>query len=61
MWQQFGIAICLVFVIEGLLPFIAPKLWRKSMLQLANFDDKSLRIVGFISMVAGTVVLYMIN
>ena len=61
MWQEFWIAICLVLVIEGMLPFAAPGLWRKSVAQLAQLDDKSLRIVGLISMVVGTVALYIVN
>lgn len=61
MAQEFWIAICLVFVIEGILPFLAPKLWRQSILQLANFDDKSLRIVGLVSMIAGTIALYIVH
>ena len=61
MWQEFWIAICLVLVIEGMLPFLAPKVWRQSMLQLALLNDKNLRMVGLISMVVGTVALYIVN
>ncbi|NRB37239.1 MAG: DUF2065 domain-containing protein [Pseudomonadales bacterium] len=61
MWQELWIAICLVLVIEGMLPFLTPKLWRQSMLQLAQLDDRGLRIVGLISMVLGTIALYIVN
>ena len=61
MWQEFWIAICLVLVIEGLLPFLMPDVWRKSVLQMAQLNDQSLRWVGLISMVLGTVALYIVN
>ena len=44
-------ALCLVLVIEGLLPFIAPRLWRETMTKVAQFNDGQLRMVGLLSIV----------
>jgi uncharacterized protein YjeT (DUF2065 family) len=61
MWHEIAIALCLVLVIEGLLPFISPQRWRRMVLQVANVDDRSIRLMGFISMVLGTALLYWVN
>ncbi|WP_425917009.1 DUF2065 domain-containing protein [Pseudomonas sp. GWSMS-1] len=34
MWQELVIALCLVLVLEGILPFLGPRLWRDTLLQL---------------------------
>lgn len=54
-------ALALVFVIEGLLPFAAPHIWRKTMLQMAEQSDMALRVMGAISMVLGLIVLNVIR
>ena len=48
-------ALCLVLVIEGLLPFIAPKVWRETMLKVAQFNDGQLRMVGLLSIAVGLI------
>jgi hypothetical protein len=61
MWQFFLVALGLVFVIEGLLPFLAPHLWRRFMAQMVIQNDKTLRIFGLISMLIGLGLLYFIH
>jgi len=46
-------ALALVMIFEGIMPFIAPKAWKNMLLQLAQMEDKHLRIFGAIMMVAG--------
>lgn len=60
MWLELLRAIGLVLVIEGILPFLYPSRWRRMVAMLATVDDKSLRTVGLISMVAGVAMLYAI-
>ncbi len=50
-------AIALVFIIEGLLPFLFPNLWRKMMSEAVQLDEKKLRVMGLASMIIGLVVL----
>lgn len=60
-WRDLLAALCLVLVIEGLLPFLSPRRFRQSMLQVARFDDRTLRTVGLVSMVAGAGLLYLVR
>jgi len=52
---DFFAALCLVLVIEGLLPFLAPKVWRETMNRAANLTDGQLRTVGLASIAMGLV------
>jgi uncharacterized protein YjeT (DUF2065 family) len=61
MWQTFATAFCLMLVLEGIIPFLYPARWRRLVESLADIDDKTLRLVGLGSMLAGTGLLYLIN
>ena len=61
MWREFGIAISLMLVIEGIIPFLYPGRWRALVASLAEIDDKALRLIGLGSMVAGIILLYLVN
>ena len=61
MLHELAVAFCLMLVIEGIIPFISPGRWRKMLLVLDQIDDKTMRIIGLGSMLAGTVLLLMIN
>ncbi len=60
-WQHFAVGLALVFVIEGVLPFIAPQHWREMVRQVAQLDDRSLRSFGLCSMLVGLGLLYLVN
>ncbi|MCB1702363.1 MAG: DUF2065 domain-containing protein [Pseudomonadales bacterium] len=60
-WQVFAVAIALVFIIEGMLPFISPDRWR-NLLSVANqMDDRIIRNIGLGSMLFGVVILYLVH
>ena len=61
MWEKVIPALALVLVIEGMLPFLSPKSWRDAMSQAAQLPDKVLRTMGFICMLAGVVILYLVK
>lgn len=61
MWQELGIALCLVLVLEGILPFLCPRPWRDTLLQLTQLSDRQLRLLGLASMLLGTTVLYWLH
>jgi uncharacterized protein YjeT (DUF2065 family) len=46
-------ALALVLVLEGLLPFVAPGLWRESFRRLVLLTDGQLRFVGLVSITIG--------
>lgn len=58
MWNDLIAALALVFVIEGMLPFLKPKVWRKTMGRIAEKPDVALRWMGLMSMLAGVLLLY---
>ncbi len=61
MWQSLATALCLVLVIEGLMPFLAPGRWKRMLAGVAQISDSQLRIVGFCSMLIGTLLLYLVR
>jgi uncharacterized protein YjeT (DUF2065 family) len=61
MWHELLIAISLMLVIEGIWPFLNPEGMRRAMLMLADQDNHALRMAGLVSMVAGVVLLYLVN
>lgn len=61
MWHDLGVALCLVLVIEGIIPFLYPRRWKELVVMLANVDDRTMRLTGLASMMLGTVLLYLIN
>lgn len=61
MWKDLGVAVCLVLVLEGILPFLSPRRWREMTLAMARVDDRTMRLVGLASMVVGTGLLYIVH
>ena len=61
MWESIIPALALVLVIEGILPFLSPRTWREAMAQAVRLPDNVLRILGFVSMMAGVVILYLVH
>lgn len=55
------VALALVLVIEGLLPFISPKSYRSAAEQLGRLPDQSLRMFGLALMVLGVILLYVFH
>ena len=60
-WHQLAVALALVFVIEGMVPFLAPARWRKLVRVMAELDDRTMRVMGLFSMLLGLGLLYLIN
>ena len=61
MWHDLLVALSLVFVIEGIWPFLHPHGMRRTLLVMAGLDDRALRVMGLASMVSGVILLYWIN
>lgn len=50
-------ALALVLILEGILPFCAPSLWRDTFRKVTELSDGQLRFVGLISITIGIVAL----
>ncbi len=61
MGQDFLAALCLVLVIEGILPFLIPGRWREMMLSLTQVDEKTIRLIGLSSMLLGAGLLFLVK
>ncbi|MBK1718824.1 DUF2065 family protein [Thiocystis violacea] len=55
------VALSLVLIIEGIWPFLSPATFRRILAMLALEGDKPLRIAGFVSMLSGLGLLYLVN
>ncbi len=53
-------ALALLLILEGLLPFAAPKLWREGFRHLTELTDGQLRFIGMTSIGIGLVALYLL-
>jgi uncharacterized protein YjeT (DUF2065 family) len=60
-WQVLPVAIALVFIIEGMLPFISPNRWRAMLAVAAQLDDRMIRNIGLGSMLFGVAILYLVH
>ena len=57
LWAAFA----LVLVLEGLLPLVAPRLWRDSFAKLIALRDGQLRFIGLASIVVGLVGFWLVR
>ena len=46
-------ALALLLILEGVLPFCAPSLWRDTFRKVTELSDGQLRFVGLIAITAG--------
>ena len=54
-------ALCLVLVIEGLILFAAPGLWKRAAEQLQAMPAQTLRRTGAVLLAIGLVALYLVR
>ena len=57
MSQQLYVACALMLVLEGILPFLAPKLWRDTFRRLIQLGDGQIRFIGLTAMLIGVILL----
>ena len=50
-------AVALVLIVEGLLPFISPRTWRQTFLQLMQLNDGQIRFIGLGCILIGILLL----
>lgn len=61
MWDELWVAMALVLVIEGILPFLNPRGYKAMMAAVTAMRDRSIRIAGLLSMMLGLALLYLVN
>ena len=61
MGTTFLMALALMLILEGVLPFIAPNLWRDTFRKITQMTDGQIRFVGLSSMVVGVLLLWWVR
>jgi uncharacterized protein YjeT (DUF2065 family) len=55
------LAFALMLVLEGLLPFVAPRVWRDTFRRVTEMSDGQIRFIGLSSMLIGLVLMVILN
>jgi len=55
------LGLAMMLVIEGVVPFLMPELWRETFRKLVTLSDGQLRFIGITSMLSGIILLYWIK
>lgn len=61
MGTAFIMAFALMLIIEGVLPFLLPKLWRNTFRRITEFTDGQIRFFGLSSMLVGLLILFLVH
>jgi len=51
------LAFALMLVIEGFMPFLAPRVWRETFRRVIAMSDGQIRFIGLTSMLVGVILL----
>jgi uncharacterized protein len=54
-------AVALMLVFEGILPFLAPGVWRETFRRLTEMSDGQIRFIGLTSMLIGLIILFFVR
>ena len=57
MWDSLWTAFALVLVIEGILPFLSPQIWKRAVAQIAQLQDGQIRFFALFALSAGVLML----
>ena len=57
MATTFLLALALMLILEGVLPFLAPNLWRDTFRRITQLSDGQIRFFGLTSMLIGLLLL----
>lgn len=60
-WNDLLAAFALYLVLEGILPFLNPGAFTRVMSQISRMPERQIRRVGFASMLAGVLLLYLVR
>ena len=53
--------LALMLVLEGILPFVAPKFWREAFRKFTEMSDGQIRFAGLTSMIIGLGLLLLVT
>ncbi len=56
--EALWIAFAMLLIIEGILPLVAPQVWRETFRRLVELSDGQLRFIGLMAIAIGGVALF---
>ena len=56
-WADLLAGLALYLIIEGLLPFASPELWRRALSVIARLEDSQIRVFGLAAVIVGLTLL----
>ena len=60
-WSELLAAFALVCILEGVMPFVHPAALKRLLLRLSTTGERELRLVGFCSILAGLLILFLVR
>ena len=54
-------AIGVAIFLEGVVPFLSPRLFRQSLVTILQINDRGIRIIGLVAILAGVGLVYLIH
>ena len=60
-WTDLLAALAIVCIIEGIMPFTNPASTKRLLARMASMEEREMRIVGLVSMLAGLAILYLVR
>lgn len=60
-WDDLWAAVALMLIIEGILPFVNPSIFRDMLKTVSEMDEKSVRTFGAVWMGLGLLTLYWVR
>jgi uncharacterized protein YjeT (DUF2065 family) len=61
MLEYWLVALGLMLVLEGIMPFVFPKLWQETLSKLAQLHDGQIRFIGLTLMLSGLMLIYWVK
>ena len=61
MWTEILTAVSLYLILEGVIPFARPDLFRRSVVRISEMNDNELRMAGLVAMAAGLILLFVVR
>ena len=54
-------ALGLMLLLEGMMPFLFPGIWRETLSKLAQLKDGQMRFIGLVLMLSGLLLIYWVK
>jgi uncharacterized protein len=61
MVRELLVAVALLLILEGIMPFLNPEGLRRTLAMISQLSDNTLRFIGLSAMLLGSLLLYVVN